>query len=217
MTSLQSRRGIVCVHGTWGADFDDPKPDKWWEPGSPFCDYLFAQGFDPIVCEPFIWSGNLEGTSGFWPWNWFRSPERRTWKAGARALRYLLSSVPFEHRNVIAHSHGGQLVFYLAATGFKMRRLITVGTPVRADVPVGAARPNIERWLHLYSADDGVQVKGSLGDRRVGAGRIFRDADINSQMPGGHSDVLNRSELYEQWRAKGWLQFLADVEMPDAA
>lgn len=200
---------VVCVHGTWGADFEDgDEPNYWYERGSAFCEYLKTQGFDPECFEELRWSGNLEGLSGFWPWNWFKSPERRTWQAGAYAMKYLLVGAPVESRNLICHSHAGQLALILAAKGFQINTLVTVGTPVRGDVPAEKARPNIGRWLHLYSEMDRVQVRGSLGDRRWGAARIFPLADANSPMPGGHSDVLYDPTLFSLWKKRGWLEFI---------
>jgi hypothetical protein len=209
-------RGVICVHGTWGADFDGGEPNQWWESGSPFCVYLGAHGVNAACEEPFIWSGNVDGVSKLWPWNWFRSPEFRTWKASGRALGYYMRGLPYEGRNVLAHSHGGQVALCAAAHGVTMRRLITIGTPVRKDMQstIDKARPHIARWLHIIDPqDDDVQVYGGIGDGNLGVNRLFAQADAIGTMNGGHSSILNDPKRFDFWRSRGWLRFLEDTDV----
>jgi hypothetical protein len=208
-------RGVICVHGTWGADFENTS-DQWWEYGSPFCLYLGKAGFNTVVCdEEFQWSGNADGLARLWPWNWFRTPEQRTWKAGGRALGYYLKGIDYADRNILAHSHGGQVALLAAARGVKMRRLITIGTPVRKDMQgtVEKARPNIHRWLHIIDPrDDDIQIYGGIGDGELGVNRLFTHADVIGTMAGGHSSILNDPKRFDLWRSRGWLRFLEDTD-----
>jgi len=182
---------------------------------------LASHGLHAGAFEPFRWSGDLTGLARLLPWNWFSSPESRDWQAGAQALRYLLEPrgcpVPFSQRNVIAHSHGGQVALLAAASGLRIRRLVTVSTPVRADMvnTIVKARPNIERWLHIYdpTLKDRMQVLGELGDGRLGWKRSFPAADVNVSVAGaGHSGMLTQPEWFPQWKQRGLIDFFDDVD-----
>jgi hypothetical protein len=208
---VDPRIPVVCVHGTWGEDWDQSTANQWWEPGSAFLTMLESAGCDGCYFDPFVWSGQVAGASRLWPWNWFRTQEEAAWRAAARSFRYLLAPKhapsAYRSRNVIAHSHGGQAIFYAASEGLLIRRLITVGTPVRDDLygVIAAARPNIGFWLHLYHPGDRMQFGGGIGDGHFGIRRTFPQADDNQAMPGGHSGVLNDPALIPLWKARGWL------------
>jgi hypothetical protein len=212
---------VLLVHGTWSGDFKGNTATQWWEPGSSFAAFLANQGLDAEVFELCRWSGDLTGLARLLPWNWFRSPESRDWEAGAQALRYLLEPrgcpAPFWQRNVIAHSHGGQVALLAAASGLSIRRLVTVSTPVRGDMvdAIIKARPNIERWLHVYdpTLKDRMQVLGEIGDGRLGWKRSFPVADVNVSVAGaGHSGVLTQPEWFRVWKTRGLIDFFDDSQ-----
>lgn len=218
---------VLLIHGTWGAEFAPDGDPDWWQPGSPLARLFACHGLDAGAYDPFVWTGDLSGLARIAPWNWFRSNASRDWQAEGQALRYVLEPrgcpVPFASRNLVAHSHGGQGVFYAAAAGVKIRRLITVSTPVRGDMEkvVAAARPNIERWLHVYDPRklaDRYQVLGELGDGRLGWRRSFTQADVNVSIPGvGHTGLLTEPEWFPKWESHGLISFLRDERVAEAA
>jgi pimeloyl-ACP methyl ester carboxylesterase len=220
---------ILPIHGTWGADFDGAASGlpQWWQAGSPFTAFMRERGLDATYFEPFVWSGDVAGIARLLPWNWFRAPGSRDWEAAARALCYHQEPrkcpVPFAERNYIAHSHGGQVALLAAASGLKIRRLVTVSTPVREDMrrTIELARPNIERWWHLYDPrplSDRFQVLGELGDGRVGWRRAFVKADRNIAVPGvGHSGLLCEPRCFSQWAQRGLLDFLRGTTRAEVA
>jgi len=214
-------RPVLLVHGTWSADFKRSDAPMWWEPGSAFAQMLATHGLDATAFESFRWSGDLTGLARLFPWNWLRKPQSRDWHAAAQALRYLLEPkgcpTPFASRNLICHSHGGQVPLIAAAHGLKIRRLVTVATPVRADMvdTIAKARPNIERWLHVYdpTLKDRMQVLGELGDGRLGWKRHFPAADVNVSVAGsGHSGVLCEPEWFRVWKTRGLIDFFDDEQ-----
>lgn len=187
------------------------KESQWWEPGSPFNQLLQRNGLTPARTRPFIWSSNLDGVS-FWPWQWFRKDNHVDWKAAGEALISYLELVPYvEDRNLIAHSHGLQVVLYAAAAGMPINSLISVMSPVRGDMKdvAQAARPNIGRWLHLHSdKSDKMQMWGGLFDGQWGVHRTHPLADENQPFPGiGHSTILHPENM-ALWKSEGLIDFL---------
>lgn len=214
---------VIPVFGTSGfcnIDTPLPHPDHWYEAGHPFVQFLASNGiilYDPEV--PFEWTGDLDGHFGWLPWNWFGSKDHRDWKAGGRALRYYLAGIPLKDRNIIAHSHGLQVVLY-AVGGAKMtdkpcpvNKLVTVGSPVRADMEaqVRKARPHISYWEHLFDPTDvdRMQIAGEFGDGRIGTQRHISMADRNTKCEYcGHSDVLRDEQKYSKWIELGTIDRL---------
>jgi pimeloyl-ACP methyl ester carboxylesterase len=190
----------ITVPGTWGYDGDDNK--EWWYPGSLFSQYLGKLGFDQrLVCEePYVWSSNVDGAD--WMRYFGKRPSHRDWTSAAKAFKYYIHDIPYEDRNIIAHSHGGQVVAY-AALDTPIRNLITVGTPVRSDMEnvYKAARPSIGYWAHVYSAkSDFYQVFGELFDGRLGIFRKMPQADVNINIPSvGHSKILKDPTQFNHW------------------
>lgn len=116
--------------------------------------------------------------------------------------------MPFADRNVIAHSHGGQVALFCAARGVPIRTLTTVGTPVRHDVPAAAARKRVLFWQHIYDKHcDWVQKLGQLADGKVSTERRFRLSGVQNHGLAGisHSKVLRDERYLHYWRVNGWL------------
>ena len=213
-------RKYVVVPGTGSLCSETTPPphkDHWWEPGSPLVKYLAAFGLLQAA-EPFEWSGDLDGHWGWLPWNWFGSNEHRDWRSAGSALRYYLAPIDYQHRNVVAHSHGLQVALY-ATAGYgwrqpvKIRRLISVGSPVRKDMEdiTQKARPNIGQWIHIYdpTGKDETQLAGEFGDGRIGPVRINPFADSSIGIPGvGHSEILRMPQQFRHWREQGLIDFL---------
>jgi hypothetical protein len=204
--------GVPGTHGS-------RREDEWNHLGSPFTNYLLRRGFVSVeerAIVPFRWSTDYDSGRG----------GREDWIALGYALYYYHVpplrpelSIPGARTRLICHSHAGNGAFYAASFGLKIDCLITVGTPVvgRMDSVVEAARPNIARWLHLYSKRDLVQLAGELWDGRWGFRRKFELADRNEEMPKGHGDVLRDKDLFPLWVDRGWLAYLRGDKNGDKA
>lgn len=188
------------VQGTWAWR---PNEDKkhWWMKGQPFPEFLATQGLT-LVPHPdgqFIWTTDLDPSD---------------WKAGGRALAYYLRSVPYARRNLIVHSHGLQPALE-AAKHVRIRRLISVGSPVREDTKETAivAKKNIGRWLHLYGSgwkDWWIRL-GQIGDKHWGWRLKQPFADDNQAVKGAdHGSLLHDPKFFPLWVERGWIAFLKD-------
>ncbi len=180
--------------------------DAWVKAKSDFGQMMAAEGFELLLAgdRPFRWSTALDGLFG----------DDRQWAAGADALYYFLRFVPLEDRNLICHSHGGQLPAFVCASAFPIRSLTTVGTPVRDDVPWSAAEGFIGFHQHLYDLKrDLWGWLGQVGDHDLRTERTFPDnrvknigvADIS------HSKVLRDPKCIPLWQSQGWLQNIRNV------
>ena len=208
---------VLPIAGTWGwkGDLRDYR-SEWWHPESPFMTFLAEQGVVHLCpTDPFIWSTHVNGAL-FWAKN------HTDWQAGGAALCYYLGSSHYgpdcttvKQRRIIAHSHAGQLVAYAAAfRQLQIDVLITVGSPVRADMlPIyRAARPQIRRWLHISSDwSDRMQWYGEWFDGRVGVARRQPFADVNDNLRQiGHSKILRDPACFEYWTTYGWIDWLKE-------
>jgi hypothetical protein len=210
----------LAVAGTHGWQ------DEWPVPGSPFFQAAAAVNIKPVQVrgEGFRWTGNLAGVGDGW-WSRLRRalgdtqfPDHLDWEASGEAFGYYVGGVGYLRRNVIAHSHGGNVVFYGVADGkHPIRTLVTVGTPVRGDMAAvyAKARPCI--GFHLHICDKKWDLWGSLGqagDAQIRIERTFpEDAaaapDLQIQLEGiGHTKVLTDPEHIEKWHARGWWDLL---------
>lgn len=199
----------IPIQGTSAWD-ENPDVFQWWEMGSRYYGFLRDRGYEHASRTPFEWSTELAG---------ILDRAKTVWKAGGKSLGYYfgehLAPMPYEHRNVVAHSHGGQLVFYAAASGVRIRNLITVGTPVRADMEatVRAARVNIKNWVHLMDTRyDIVSVLGAIGDGKLRIKHDFKEADKCFDLrdiKAHHSHVLSNPQFYPYWMTRGWAQELS--------
>lgn len=201
----------VAILGTNGWPSEPAQQHaEWWYPTSPFGRYLKSLDLLPArEDKPFVWSGDLEGipilASG------------KDWEAGAESLGYYLDALPFEDRNLIAHSHGGQVALIAAANGVQMRSLIMVATPVRKDIErhiAPAAVKNIGVCRHLYDPKwDTIGLLGAAFDFRLSMRRKFQVAGIVAEgVPGmSHSNVLRDPALFPLWQSRGWLDLLRGV------
>lgn len=192
------------ILGTWAYD-GTPDAGEWWNPGSPFSHYLAMYGLEYLEPdEPFIWDGHIDGIDG----------KRVIWTAAASQLAYRLKRLPLERRNLVAHSHGGQVAL-LAANLVGINRLVTVATPVRLDMrPSVLGASILGGWRHLYSTGwtDYMQLLGSLFDGAWSLERRFLVPTCqNIGIPGGvgHSRLLTDPTVFDWWVKSGTCSFLA--------
>lgn len=200
----------ILVAGTHGWRNDGTV--QWFSPGSPFASFLAANGAHPFFAPgplPFIWSTDLGGVG-------VGDGDLVVW-AGAGANLYWFCvppvapqrRIPGAELNIIAHSHGLQVVLYAASFGLKINHLISVCSPVRQDVMGVAkkARPNIAHWRHLHSdRSDWWQWFGSLFDGDLRLPRAHPLADVNETIPAvGHTGLLDKPDYFHYWVDKGWI------------
>jgi hypothetical protein len=197
---------ICLVAGTnaWDNDHDV----DWYVPGHPFGRMLRDHTLEVLTDGPlpFIWSTDLDGVV------WDRKGHT-DWAAGGAALSYFIRMLGDTHPDIIAHSHGLQVVLYAIVNhGLKVNRLISVGSPVREDMEKIAqlARPYIHTWLHIHSdGSDKWQWFGEVFDGHTGIVREHPLADTNDFVPKvGHSELLRNPQTYHFWEEKGWLDLL---------
>jgi pimeloyl-ACP methyl ester carboxylesterase len=166
-----------------------------------------SEGFEPIRLRggrPVRWASFLDGLIG----------DDEIWEAGSDVVTLVLERLPFEHRNVIGHSHGGNIVLKAAARGLQLRSLTTVGTPVRSDCMPELAATNIQSWQHIY--DRRCDLMGTLGKLGGGSGvtqRAFLIPGVqNHPLDGiGHSKILRDAKFMHYWTTNNWLQFIREA------
>lgn len=205
--------------------------DAWWQDGSPWMTTLANANCRPLRQEtlrgprPFRWSTDLDGME---PLAALRNAIRgllrrhklavvhRDWQAGGEACGSFLAGVPYARRNLISHSHGGQVGIY-AGLDRSIRTLVTIGTPVRGDMQqvYEEARPNI--GYHLHICDDTWDLWGTLGqvfDGDVTLHRVFPKTwafgpDLTLTLRAiGHGKVLRDPREIRRWVDQGWLDVL---------
>ncbi len=188
------------VAGTHGWN-EDPYKFDWWERGSAFNGFMAERNILLHPRSPFEWSTELDGMF---------QRNFATWKAAARHLTCHLDQFHTFDRNIIAHSHGGQVAILAAFYGCKIRNLITVGTPVRKEIEdlLPAAVGNIGYWLHIADGkNDMWSVFGAIGDGRVSVRHFFDMADRNDNIKGtgaGHTGILMKREFFPLWDTYAW-------------
>lgn len=177
--------------------------DTWTRADSDFGRMMTAEGFELLFAgdRPFRWSTALDGLFG----------DDREWAAGADALFYFLRTVPVNDRNLVAHSHGGQLALLLAASGFPIRTLTTVGTPPRDDMPLAAAEHAIGFHQHIYDLKrDFMGWLGQVGDHDLRTERALPSAHVKNIPVAdiSHSKILRDPKYIPLWKTEGWLNNL---------
>lgn len=168
----------------------------WYKSGSAFDERARAADCRRSARKFRLWSTALAG-------RWHCGANQWAWSYGGDVLRdYLTREVKYANRNIIAHSHGGQIVPYaLAGAGLQIRRLVTVGTPIRPDMLEvwQAAAQNIGCHLHLYGTGWGSRMR-VFGSAAFGVSftRKHPTADASMAVAGGHSGILHAAPYLDQ-------------------
>ena len=175
----------------------------WWHPGSAFAAEARAHGV-AVPPRAFVWSTQLGGlTTGLWDW----------YAAGHALAYFVKAECGGGPVNLVAHSHGGQVAAFGAATGeFEVRVLVTLGTPVRRDMLRfrRRARPHVERWRHVWSPNDGVQLAGEAFDGALGDVRVMPEADLNECVLTEEPDAHGKLHDERLWtRRRMWAPLAA--------
>lgn len=169
----------ILIPGTWANSRNAPK-DEWWKDGSDFRQALTAHGANVELAEMGAWNTQLDGVVG----------SNTDWEHAGEDLAKRLAGQ--ERVSLICHSHGGNVWPYAAEAGCSFDTVITMATPVRADVPYASSRPWVKRWLHVYGdIRDWVQILGEAKAFSLFAlHRKMKLADKNIEIPeAGHSDL----------------------------
>ena len=185
----------------------DWKPDDedlcWWQAGSGFEGYMRRHGFVRQGLTWPFWSTAKAGTL-------LADRKGVTWRHGAVAnIVPFLATIPLEQRKLVCLSHGGQ-VGAIAASQIQCDRLITIGTPVRADLEETYARVSCP-WLHVYSTgvENRWQLFGQLFDGFFGVRWQMPAPAENRCIEGiGHSDLLRDPEKHDDVYQREVLPFL---------
>jgi len=205
----------IPVAGTWGVD------DAWVVSDTGlFTGMMLSDGMAPLRATDktpiFNWDSKLNGL-------WWTGSE--SWTYYGIKLADLLEQIPFEFRNLIAHSHGGNVALNAAnvlATrpGLpRIRTLTTVGTPVRADINARGAAEMIDFWQHICDArwdwmgtlkhvvkNGPTKTLGKIGDGAFSLERRFLIPGVTNILVKDiyHSEVLNDPVEMRRWIDDGW-------------
>lgn len=148
---------IVPVGGTWS---QSSRERDWWRPDSVWVANLRNAELALLDgAEPFEWSSALA-----------ISDHDPAWRTAGLALKWYVdarldqeTAATMELRlgrppsvELVAHSHGGQVVAHALAAGLRVKRVVTVGTPVRLDVADEWARGRVniaQDWTHIWTEE----------------------------------------------------------------
>jgi hypothetical protein len=208
---------LVTVFGTHGLNLEHPE-QEWHHPQSAWWAYMREHGFEEAdPDDPFIWSGDIDGTP-------FAGND---WEVTTIWLRRYLRSLPYEDRNVIAHSHGGQPAIE-AAIEVPIRSLIMFGTPVRKRIEQEVcpkALPNIGACVQVIDERrDWTATLGGLFDGDLRWRREFKVPPVPGVHGGiqvkklpkiGHSNILRDPAFFPVMESAGLLDVL--TSSPEAA
>ncbi|MBM4054431.1 MAG: hypothetical protein FJ264_07140 [Planctomycetes bacterium] len=176
----------IIIHGTWAAT------STWWQEGGDFWNYI--NGI----------TGNVYGGKDAFSWSGANKHKDRV--KAAHNLVDWIKTHPCTHLDIIAHSHGGNVSLLATRLGLKIRKLITLGTPVRLEYLPDLR--NIELLYNVFSTRDLVQTPAGTFPNRRAEGRTFGDgvSVINLRAEDdGHGGQPGHSELHapDTWKASG--------------
>jgi hypothetical protein len=211
---------LVAVQGTT----ETQRPGGWWREDSAFWQHLEPHGIVPAKVDGqlYEWDSRLSTSMAFLL-RWFGRPVRG-WVQAGKSLCEFLGRLPYEDRNVVAYSHGAQPVFFACVQGARIRRLLTVGSPVRADMVDArlATRIACGKWWHICDHDrDWTAIWGMFGDGRIG-GDSYVPSDpllLNwRRMPEAHANltvkeishglILTDQTMYWRWEQQRLVNFI---------
>jgi len=169
----------IVVHGAFAAS------DTWWRPTGVFGRYVHEK------------KGDLYRGADFYP-------DR---VAAAHALVDWAARHPAGELDVISHSHGGNVCFLATRLGLKIRRLISLATPICLDYLPDLRQIGV---LHnVISLADVIQGPASyIGVHHRGDGRTLADSkQVINHLASLDADgrAPSHSELHdpETWKASG--------------
>lgn len=214
MNATGMTKTAVLVGGTWSWR-GWTTTGEWYQAGSPFVTFLEAQGVQVLSKDrPFVWESAVDVFKG----------KTQTWEAaGAHLYDYLVpplggpdrdNYVPIPQRNIIAHSHGLQVVLEACRGGLRINNLVSVCSPVRDDYLALAQTLKqtkaIQGWLHLTGSSwkDRMIWMGGLFDGHWGIRRTHPSADQNDgNGKADHGSFVRDPAFFPDWVDRGWLAY----------
>lgn len=194
----------IPVMGTWDLD----NAYGWWRKDSAFSQYAESENIVLFPRPPFIWSSDIDGVFELVGKNTYSD-----WRAAGASLSYYLENIQHSHRNIIAHSHGLQVVacaiFFF---GVDIRTLTTIGSPIRKDFypQYSAIQNKCDRWQHIY--DTKFDLFGQLGmlfDGTLSFDRSCPFATRNVAIENiAHTDILEGPDSFKYWTERNLFDFI---------
>ena len=170
-------RLTVIVHGTWARNADYARQ------GAEFQKAVSATFREPAVL--FNWSGG-------------NSKKARAAAAQGLAVFIKQNLKAGEKLNIVAHSHGGNVVkeYTTRDDAVRIDNLFTLGTPQRPDYQIN--RDMVGNYVNVYSRFDGVQRnggplgQGGVADRTDPAAANVEEGTAAGKLV-GHSDLHTKA------------------------
>ena len=187
MPGERSATMTIVVHGAFAAG------DSWWRPTGVFGRYIHSM------------TGNLYQGSDYYRWSGGGFHPARV--EAARQLVEWVRLHPADELDIISHSHGGNICFLATQMGIKVRKLISLATPICLDYLPDLRQIGI---LHnVLSLADIIQGPASyIGVSHRGDGRSLADSKrvinhLATLDDDGHAP--SHSELHDPatWKASG--------------
>lgn len=174
----------------------------WVKEDSDFCRMMTSADFHSLLVggRHYGWSGRFDGADG----------DNSEWESFAQSLYFYARDLAYVDLNFFGHSHGGNIILLLAASGFRIRSLTTIGTPIRPEINLAKAEDNI--GFHQHIMDDRFDAWGFLGGWRLGRFDLLRKRSmpdprvLNIPVHGiSHTKVLTDPKHISKWITEGWL------------
>ena len=190
---------VILVHGTFASGADRTKATS---------DFGLA-------------ASSFFGGQSVRAFEWCGSDNTMARRAAGQRLADLINAIrltnPNEQINVIAHSHGGNVVKFATQLGASIDNVINLGTPQNG---TKFARGKAKNITNVYSNSDQVQVMGgsqySVAGQEFGpAGRIDlqaqRNIRVRESLAAGvdemsHSNLYTPTVLEQVWSTTRWSQ-----------
>jgi RHS repeat-associated protein len=178
-----SGNDVIFVNGTSG-------DDDWWKDDPHDSNDIYSQAQAAFPGQS-IWGTGSNGMANT------HQARQEAADLLSQRISSILSIDPFAEINVIAYSHGGNVVkeYSQREDARNITRAITLGTPQRLeDSPEWSAKGpayrmdygNVGLYINVYSNNDYIQVHGGVdaskltaGTSRQSAGRTDPSADVN--------------------------------------
>lgn len=187
----------VIVHGTWASS------ETWWQPNGDF--WRFVDN---------VYKSKHRGNqlyAGQYPYRWSGADHHNARVQAAKEFRDWLQRNPHNHLDVIAHSHGGNVCFLATRLGVKIRKLVTLGTPIRLEYLPDLR--NVGELYNVFSTTDYVQMPAGTIPNCRGEGRTLGDSTnvFNYRADNdGHGHNPGHSDLHDAgtWNACSLIDLL---------
>ncbi|RMG86222.1 MAG: hypothetical protein D6712_07980 [Chloroflexi bacterium] len=187
----------IIVHGTYAENA------KWAQPGSPFNQAVSETFHEDAVA--FSWCGGNSLIARM--------------DAALRLVKFIRQHLrPGEKLNIVAHSHGGNVVKMatLFASDIDLTNFVELGTPQRPDYRL---RPgSVRRHYNVFFLNDDIQTQGGNGWIDLAAfeagpaGRQAKFPAINVEINElGSGLQIGHSDLHEEFVWKHFVQYAADI------